>query len=85
MDFIVFSSILLTVHIFQTIPEYPAEDLHKYMNVKNLEDLNLTEPYKIGYTYKCLGAGFWAFRQKDFRTAIEALTREVSIHFRKNG
>ncbi len=58
--------------------EFTEEDLHRFMNVEKLEELELDEPGKIGYTYKCLGAGFWAFRQTDFRKAIEALTREVS-------
>jgi hypothetical protein len=26
-----------------------------------------------------MGAGFWAFRQKDFREAIQAITMEVCI------
>ena len=42
---------------------------------KELQNLKLGE--SIGYTFKCLGAGFWAFKQKDFRTAIQQLTMEV--------
>lgn len=49
------------------------------MFAKSLDDLQLDEAGKIGYTYKCLGAGFWSLRQNDFRTAIEAITFEVSI------
>ena len=40
-----------------------------------LQNLKLGE--SIGYTFKCLGAGFWAFRQKDFRNAIQQVTMEV--------
>ena len=43
----------------------------------NLEKLELDAKSSIGYTYKCLGAGFWAFRQKDFRDAITKVTMEV--------
>ena len=50
------------------------------MTVTNIEDLKLDEKNKIGYTYKTLGAGFWALRQKNFRDAIEAVTREVHYH-----
>jgi len=53
------------------------EELKKYMFAKSLDDLKLDEDGKIGYTYKCLGAGFWSLRQKDFRTALETLTFEV--------
>ena len=48
------------------------------MYAKSLDDLNLDEAGKIGYTYKCLGAGFWSLRQNDFRAAIEAVAFEVS-------
>ena len=41
-----------------------------------LEKLNLGKN-PIGYTFKCLGAGFWAFRQDDFRAAITKITMEV--------
>ncbi|GFO06434.1 adenylosuccinate lyase [Plakobranchus ocellatus] len=46
------------------------EDLWWYMNCTKLKLLQLDEPDKIGYTYKCLGAGFWAFKQKDFQRAL---------------
>ena len=44
----------------------------------SLDDLQLGESDKIGYTYKCMGAGFWALRQNDFRTALEAIAYEVT-------
>ncbi|XP_077977964.1 ADP-ribosylarginine hydrolase Tri1-like [Glandiceps talaboti] len=50
--------------------------LHEYMNCRNLRDLKLDEPGEIGYTYKCLGAGFWALRQKDYRGALTAIAKE---------
>lgn len=42
---------------------------------EKLQNLELGE--SIGYTFKCLGAGFWAFKQKDFRNAIQQVTMEV--------
>ncbi|XP_070558794.1 ADP-ribosyl-[dinitrogen reductase] glycohydrolase-like [Ptychodera flava] len=50
--------------------------LHEYMNKRNLSELKLAQPDNIGYTYKCLGAGFWALRQKDFREALTAIVKE---------
>ena len=43
-----------------------------------LEGLKLDEAGKIGYTYKCLGAGFWSLRQTDFRASLQAITLDVS-------
>lgn len=53
------------------------EELKRHMFAKSLDDLQLDEAGKIGYTYKCLGAGFWSLRQNDFRTAIEAIAFEA--------
>ncbi|XP_033106592.1 uncharacterized protein LOC117108617 isoform X2 [Anneissia japonica] len=57
-------------------PDAIAE-LRRHMFANSLDELNLAEVGKIGYTYKCLGAGFWAFRQDNFRDAIEAITMEA--------
>lgn len=46
------------------------------MFAKSLNDLQLDESGKIGYTYKCMGAGFWALRQENFRDALEAIAFE---------
>ena len=54
------------------------DELKKYMYAETLADLELDEDGKIGYTYKCMGAGFWALRQDDFRTSLEAITFEVT-------
>lgn len=48
------------------------------MFCKSLDDLHLDEGDKIGYTYKCMGAGFWALRQNNFRAALEAIAYEVT-------
>lgn len=52
------------------------KELKHHMFATKLSTLKLDESKKIGYTYKCLGAGFWAFKQKDFRIALEAITME---------
>ena len=49
------------------------------MYATKLKELKLDESKKIGYTYKTLGAGFWALRQKDFRTALQEIVMAVSI------
>ncbi|PFX16366.1 uncharacterized protein LOC111342294 [Stylophora pistillata] len=53
------------------------EGLEEHMFAKSLKDLQLDERGKIGYTYKCLGAGIWSLRQDDFRAAIEAVAYEA--------
>lgn len=53
------------------------EELKQHMFAKSLDDLDLDEAGKIGYTYKCLGAGFRSLRQNDFRAAIEAIAFEA--------
>lgn len=64
-------------HLFQ-------EELGFYLKCTNLEELDLSEPHSIGYTYKCLGAGFWALKQENFRDTIEAIVRSVSYCFVKH-
>ena len=46
------------------------------MGAPNLRYLHLDERDKIGYTLKCMGAGFWALRQSDFRAALEEMVYE---------
>ena len=59
-----------------TIPEH-KEELKQHMFSQSLDKLELDAPRAIGYTFKCMGAGFWAFRQKNFRQAIQAITMEA--------
>ncbi|KAL3868574.1 hypothetical protein ACJMK2_041375 [Sinanodonta woodiana] len=47
-----------------------------YMSCTDIRSLKLDDEDTMGYTFKCLGAGFWALKQNDFRTAIEQLVRE---------
>ncbi|XP_006814457.1 uncharacterized protein LOC100372011 [Saccoglossus kowalevskii] len=53
------------------------DELQRYMNTCDIRSLRLDEPGKIGYTYKCLGAGFWALRQTDFRRALTSIVKEA--------
>lgn len=43
----------------------------------NLRELKLDAGEAIGYTFKALGAGFWALRQEDFEYAITAISLEA--------
>ncbi|XP_067683812.1 ADP-ribosyl-[dinitrogen reductase] glycohydrolase-like [Haliotis asinina] len=52
------------------------KELKKYLKCKKIKDLELCEERKIGYTYKCLGCGFWALKQKDFRKALQTIVME---------
>ncbi|XP_071082757.1 ADP-ribosyl-[dinitrogen reductase] glycohydrolase-like [Haliotis cracherodii] len=52
------------------------KELKSFLEMKNIRNLRLSESGKIGYTYKCLGAGFWALKQKDFRKALQKIVME---------
>ena len=49
------------------------------MFTTNIKDLKLDEVKTIGYTDKCLGAGFWALKQNDFRKALQKVTMAVRV------
>ena len=51
------------------------------MYVTSLKDLQLNEVGRTNHTFKAVGAGFWAFKQKDFRTAIQDIVMEVVLSF----
>ena len=53
------------------------KELKAFMYCTSLKDLRLDEPGRSNYTYKALGAGFWALKQKDFRHAIQDIVHEV--------
>ncbi|KAK3704244.1 hypothetical protein RRG08_062391 [Elysia crispata] len=46
------------------------DELWWFMNCTKLKLLQLDEQDRIGFTYKCLGAAFWALKQKDFQKAL---------------
>ncbi|XP_052781439.1 ADP-ribosylarginine hydrolase Tri1-like [Mya arenaria] len=53
-----------------------VKELKAYMYPPGLKEMRLDDPAKASYTYKAVGAGFWALRQKDFRQAIQAIVLE---------
>lgn len=58
--------------------DFQMKELRFYMYPERLKYLQLNDPGMASYTYKALGAGFWALRQKDFRQALEEIVLEVS-------
>ncbi|KAL3868594.1 hypothetical protein ACJMK2_041395 [Sinanodonta woodiana] len=49
------------------------KSLKSYLECKDLSELDLDEAHSLGYTYKCLGAGFWALKQTNFRDALQQI------------
>ncbi|XP_012942561.1 uncharacterized protein LOC101848559 [Aplysia californica] len=41
-----------------------------FMSCKKIKELELSGAGGIGYTYKCMGAGFWALKQDNFKKAM---------------
>ncbi|KAK3101241.1 hypothetical protein FSP39_002045, partial [Pinctada imbricata] len=59
------------------LPTYAeVKELKYYMYPNSLKDLHLDEPGRSNFTYKALGAGFWALRQKNFRQSIQDIVLE---------
>lgn len=56
--------------------EEQKQELLTYLKCKNIKELKLAEPGKIGYTFKTLGSGFWGLKQKDFRKAITKIVMQ---------
>ena len=56
-------AILFQVHAKQEL----QQEFESHMAAHTLRFLQLDERHCIGYTLKCMGAGFWALRQTDFR------------------
>ena len=54
-------------------------ELRKYMFANKLSQLELSDPQSIGYTFKCLGAGFYGLRKGglDFRGTIRDVVMEA--------
>lgn len=57
--------------------EEQRKELWQFMSCKKIKDLKLCEGGKIGYTYKCMGAGFWALKQENFTKAMIKLVMEA--------
>ena len=47
------------------------------MACKKIKELKLAEYPTIGFTYKCMGAGFWALKQDNFQKAMIKVVMEV--------
>ena len=56
---------------------FQVKKLKNVLFTTSLKDLKLDEPGKANDTYKTLGAGFWALKQKDFRSAVQEIVMEV--------
>ncbi len=48
-------------------------ELHRFMHVRHVRELDLDEGSSIGYTYKCMGAGLLTLRHHDFVDALMPL------------
>jgi len=58
-------------------PQY-LDEFRRYCTARDVTELRLDEPSKIGYTFKCVGSGFYALTcGKDFRTVINEITQEA--------
>ena len=64
------------INTYVYVQEYLSE-LKKHMFTKTLSELKLDDYKCIGYTYKTLGAGFWALKQDDFRQALQDIVMAV--------
>ena len=58
---------------------FQIDELKMYMNIKRLRDLKLDDKGSIGYTFKCMGAGFWALKKDDFRNALQKIVLAVKF------
>ncbi|ESO99422.1 hypothetical protein LOTGIDRAFT_158508 [Lottia gigantea] len=52
------------------------KELRQYMKATSLKELKLTEAGLANHTYKAMGAGFWALKQRNFRQAITDIVME---------
>jgi hypothetical protein len=60
------------------VEEYPAwsKELDSLIKTQHLGQLDLSDPSKMGYTYKCLGSAFSVFRTStNFERAIIKITQ----------
>jgi ADP-ribosylglycohydrolase len=62
-----------------TCPADQQQEYERYMNAASLKELHLGENKAMGYTFKALGAGFWALREartESFENIISMITLE---------
>ncbi|KAJ1306510.1 hypothetical protein OPQ81_007512 [Rhizoctonia solani] len=73
-------------YIPEPLSQDQLDDLHKHLNVKKLEELELDSRQHIGYTFKCLGAGTWALREalgtseSNTTSLFERCITEITMH-----
>ncbi|RUS80309.1 hypothetical protein EGW08_011947 [Elysia chlorotica] len=63
----------------QCLLDRPIEEfksLKRHMQASSLKELKLGDITNMSFTFKALGAGFWALKQKDFRSAIQDIVME---------
>jgi len=63
--------------VFSFSSPLQIKELKAYLYCTSLKDLRLDEAGRTNFTYKALGAGFWALKQKDFRQAVQDIVLEV--------
>ncbi|XP_035829092.1 ADP-ribosylarginine hydrolase Tri1 [Aplysia californica] len=57
-------------------PVEELKSLKRHMLARSLKELELGDVGNMSFTYKAVGAGFWALKQKNFRTAIQDIVME---------
>ncbi|XP_059151119.1 uncharacterized protein YegU-like [Physella acuta] len=63
-------------HCLNGRPKEEFKSLKKHMQAISLKDLKLGDIGNMSFTFKAMGAGFWALKQNDFRTAIQEIVME---------
>ena len=63
---------------FYTLSSFTQrKEMRQKMCADTLAELQLSNQRTEGYVFTALGAGFWALRQSDFRTAIQEIIMQV--------
>lgn len=57
------------------------KELKRAIFTTSLKDLQLNEIGRTNYTFKTVGAAFWALKQKDFRSALQDIVMEVAFSY----
>uniref|UniRef100_A0A6B2L7N5 ADP-ribosylglycohydrolase n=1 Tax=Arcella intermedia TaxID=1963864 RepID=A0A6B2L7N5_9EUKA len=60
----------------QQIVQAQKQELKKHL-YSDILDLQLDEGTSIGYTFKCVGSGFWALRRQNFKEAITHISLQA--------
>ncbi|CAL1529105.1 unnamed protein product [Lymnaea stagnalis] len=76
MDEIIDESYRYASNCLLGCPVEELKSLKKSLHSTSLKDLKLGDVGNMSFTYKAVGAGFWALKQKDFRTAIQDIVME---------